>query len=446
MADKISTIYVCSQCDAQSPKWSGRCLECGAWGSLKQTIVNLTANKNSLPEAEPAIIQNLDQPGGLQVRRMMTNIQEIDRVFGQGIVVGSLTLLGGEPGIGKSTLVAQIADSLDKTIMYVSGEESLNQVKLRLERLNCKMDKIKFVGETNIEKIVSAIQTLNPALVIIDSIQTVHSRDLPSESGSVAQIRACAVKLLEVAKHDNISTIVIGHITKDGSLAGPKSLEHIVDTVLYLETDPSNSYRFLRSTKNRFGSTHELGVFEMTSQGLKEVKNPTEIFLEQNTKAITGSVISCIIEGTRPFLTEIQALVSKTVFGYPQRKSSGFDLNRLQVLAAVISKRTKINLTTQDIILNVVGGLKINDPSIDLAICGAVISSHLNKALDQKTIILGEVGLGGEVRPVGNLQHRLSEASNLGFTTAIIPKTSIKANKIETHQITSLNDLIGLLE
>ncbi|MFH0840380.1 MAG: DNA repair protein RadA [bacterium] len=446
MAEKLSTMYICSQCDAQFPKWSGRCLECGAWGSLKQATISQTTNSKGVIEAEPAEAISLDQPGDLQVRRMIVNIQEIDRVFGQGIVVGSLTLLGGEPGIGKSTLVAQIANNLNKSILYVSGEESLSQVKLRLERLSCKMDKIKFVSETNIEKVVSAIKAIKPALVIIDSIQTVHSREIASESGSVAQIRACAVKLLEVAKQDNITIIVVGHITKDGSLAGPKSLEHIVDTVLYLETDPSNSYRFLRSTKNRFGSTHEMGVFEMTSQGLKEVKNPTEIFLEQNIKPITGSVISCIMEGTRPFLTEIQALVSKTVFGYPQRKSSGFDLNRLQVLAAVISKRTKVNLTSQDIILNVVGGLKISDPSIDLAICGAVISSHLNKALDQKTIILGEVGLGGEVRPVGNLQHKLNEASNLGFTTAIIPKTNIKASNIATEQITSLNDLIKLLE
>lgn len=446
MAERLATMYLCSQCDAQFPKWSGRCLECGAWGSLKQTTVTQTTDRKGALPVTAAEVVSLDQPGSLQVRRLLTNIPEIDRVFGQGIVVGSLTLLGGEPGIGKSTLVAQIANSLDKTILYVSGEESLNQIKLRLERLNCKIEKIKFVSETNIEKVVSAIKAVEPALVIVDSIQTVYSHDLPSESGSVAQIRACAVKLLEVAKQDNITIIVVGHITKDGSLAGPKSLEHIVDTVLYLETDPSNSYRFLRSTKNRFGSTHELGVFEMTGQGLKEVKNPTEIFLEQDHAAITGSVISCIMEGTRPFLTEIQALVTKTVFGYPQRKSSGFDLNRLQVLAAVISKRTKVNLTTQDIILNVVGGLKISDPSIDLAICAAVISSQMNKTLDQKTVILGEVGLGGEVRPVGNLQHKLNEAANLGFNMAIIPKTNIKAGNIATQQIASLNDLIKLLE
>jgi len=369
-------------------------------------------------------------------------------VLGGGFVPGSLILLSGEPGIGKSTLVAQIADALskDRLVIYVSGEESAAQVKGRLERLNCSLDNLRFIGETNIEKIISSVLKAKPDLIIIDSIQTVYSSLIPSEAGSLNQIRAGAVKFLEVAKEHDITVILIGHITKDGQVAGPKSLEHIVDTVLYLEAETNNNYCLLRASKNRFGSINELGILEMTGLGFKEVLNPSLVFIDAAHVELAGSVIGCVVEGTRPFLVDIQSLVSKTVFGYPQRKTSGFDLNRLQVLSAVLSKRTKINLTSQDIILNVVGGLRLNDPALDLAVCAAIISSGLNKNFDRHTIVLGEVGLGGEIRAVSKIEQRLAEAEKLGFTQAIIPNVDVKAKKIKIIKLKNLAELAEFIK
>ena len=431
MSSKISTIYACSNCGAQSPKWSGRCLECGAWGSLQmQTVDKETISKNSI-KSNPAEIIDFNEIKTEKLNRIKTNINEADRVLGGGIVPGSLILLSGEPGIGKSTIVAQIAAAIQSgsPVIYVSGEESFAQVKARLNRLRCDSKNIKFISETNVEKIISALKKSKPVLVIVDSIQTVYTSDLPGESGSINQIRASAVKFLELAKKNDIAIILIGHITKDGTIAGPKSLEHIVDTVIYLETETAHNYRILRATKNRFGSINELGIFEMTGSGFKEIINPSAIFIETGQQKITGSTISCVMEGTRPFLVEIQALVTKTVFGYPQRKTSGFALNRLQVLIAVLTKRANINLANQDVILNIAGGLKINDPTLDLAICLSITSSLLNQIIDKKTIILGEVGLGGEIRNVPKLEQRLSEAEKLGFTRTIIPETDVKAKK-----------------
>lgn len=443
----IKTIFVCSNCDAQFPKWSGRCSECGSWGSLSEEVHDKkTEEKNSVvAKIGGADLIDLKKVDTLNLQRLTTDITEIDRVLGGGFVPGSLTLLSGEPGIGKSTLVAQIANALskDRLVVYVSGEESAAQVKNRLERLNCSLENLRFIGETNIEKIVSSVLKAKPDLVIIDSIQTVYSSLIPSEAGSINQIRAGAVKFLEVAKEHDISVILIGHITKDGQVAGPKSLEHIVDTVLYLEAETNNNYCLLRASKNRFGSINELGILEMTSLGFKEVLNPSLVFIDAAHVDLAGSVIGCVVEGTRPFLVDIQSLVSKTVFGYPQRKTSGFDLNRLQVLSAVLSKRTKINLTSQDIILNVVGGLRLNDPALDLAVCAAIISSGLNKNFDRHTIVLGEVGLGGEIRAVSKIEQRLAEAEKLGFTQAIIPNVDVKAKKLK---ITKLKNLAELAE
>lgn len=443
---KLQKIYICSKCDTQALKWSGRCMECGAWGTLGEQVVE--AKKDAkLPQSAPAEIIDLDKISGQNLDRIKTNISELDRVLGGGLVPGSLILLGGEPGIGKSTIVAQMAGVLiGRTVVYVSGEESALQIKNRFERLRIDPSSVKFINETNLDKVISAVKNINASLLIIDSIQTVYSNTAESEAGSVSQIRACAVNLLELAKGNNISVVIIGHITKDGQVAGPKTLEHIVDTVIYLEADPANNMRLLRATKNRFGSTNELGVFTMTGTGFQEITNPSAIFIESHQEKISGSAISSIIEGSRPFLVEIQALVSKTVFGYPQRKASGYDLNRLQVLSTVISKRTKANLNTQDIILNIVGGFKVNDPSLDLAVCASIISSMLNRPLDRKTLILGEVGLGGEVRAVARLEERLKDAQKLGFNRFLIPNQEIKAGKIETVKIKNLEELTDVIK
>jgi len=449
MSAGIKTIFVCSNCDAQFPKWSGRCLECGSWGTLNSSVTDTkSAKKEVAKKLGGATVLDFNSIPDTALARQRTGSEEIDRVLGGGLVPGSLILLSGEPGIGKSTLAAQIAGGLGNkiTTIYVSGEESAGQVKSRLQRLNTDFSQLKFVSETNAEKICSTALKLKPDIVIIDSIQTVYSALIPAEAGSVSQIRAAAVKFLELSKENNIAVILIGHITKDGQVAGPKSLEHIVDTVLYLENENTNNYCLLRATKNRFGSVNELGVLEMTGTGFKEVKNPSRIFLDSSSANISGSAIGCVLEGTRPFMVDLQALVTKTVFGYPQRKASGFDLNRLQVLSAVITKRTKINLTTQDIILNVVGGLRISDPALDLAACAAIISSSLNKTWERRTVALGEVGLGAEVRNVFKLEMRLKEAERLGFEAAVIPDVEVKGSKLRLMKIKNLDELAEIIK
>jgi DNA repair protein RadA/Sms len=449
MPGNIKTIFVCSNCDAQFPKWSGRCSECGSWGTLgEQVSDSQSLKKEAAKKLGGAAVIDLTAIKASSLDRFPTGISEIDRVLGGGLVPGSLVLLSGEPGIGKSTLVAQIASALSQkqSAIYVSGEESAAQVKSRLDRLNCDLKNLKFISETNVEKICSSVLKLAPGILIVDSIQTVYSSLIPAEAGGISQIRAATLKFLELAKENNIAVFLIGHITKDGTVAGPKSLEHIVDTVLYLENETNNNYCLLRAAKNRFGSVNELGVLEMTGTGFKEVKNPSLIFVESSGEKISGSAIGCVIEGTRPFLADLQALVTKTVFGYPQRKASGFDLNRLQVLSAVITKRSKINLTAQDIILNVVGGLKISDPALDLAACAAIILSHLNKDIDRRTIVLGEVGLGGEVRNVFKLEARLQEAERLGFLNAIIPNVEVKGGKLRLTKIKNLSELVEILQ
>ncbi|MEI7620568.1 MAG: DNA repair protein RadA [Candidatus Falkowbacteria bacterium] len=461
MADKNNTLFVCSKCDAQYSKWSGRCLECGSWGTIAQELVDVSdsrasfgsKDKNLLKAVKGANIIDLNSVVDANLARFVTGISEVDRVLGGGLVPGSLILLSGEPGVGKSTIVAQIADALakksDAPILYVSGEESASQVKSRLDRLGCELNNIKFISEINVEKIIAASVSVNPTLVIVDSIQTVYSSQVPSEAGNLNQIRACAVKFLELAKTYNIAVCLIGHITKDGQIAGPKSLEHIVDTVIYLETETLNNYYILRASKNRFGSVNELGILEMTGSGFREVANPTAVFIAENDRGLAGSVISCIIEGTRPFLVDIQALVTKTIFGYPQRKASGFDLNRLQVLTAVLSKRQKVNLSAQDVILNVVGGLKISDPAMDLAVCLAMVSSLLNLPLDRRMLVLGEVGLGGELRPVAKLEFRLKEAEKMGFTRVLIPEMKLdslaKMKNMEIIKVKTLSDAVDVI-
>lgn len=428
MAEKIKTIYECQHCGAQFPKWSGRCLECGQWGTLVEDIKdNKKIADNIITKMAASEVVDLSQTKNIQTARWKSGISEIDRVLGGGLISGSIVLLSGEPGVGKSTLLAQLSDFLIKknkefdNVLYISGEESAGQVKLRLERLKCDLTKFKFIGETNLEKIISSAIKLKPAMLVVDSIQTIYSATILSEAGGISQIRAVAVKFMELAKKYNIPVFLIGHITKDGQVAGPKSLEHIVDVVLYLENDGRGGHSVLRSMKNRFGSVNEIGVLEMTGGGFEEVKNPSISFLEGDLLAsFPGSVFSCVIEGNRPFLINVQALVSRTVFGYPQRKTSGFDLNRLQVLAAVISKKQKLDLTNQDIILNIVGGFKTSDPALDLAVSMAIISSFLNKEIGKEKAVLGEMGLSGEIRSVAYLDMRLREIEKMGFKQVVL--------------------------
>jgi DNA repair protein RadA/Sms len=433
------TIYECQKCGAQISKWAGRCLDCGAWGSLIETAGG-TAKEKSLEKIPAGKVVNFNEIIGKDFVRIKTGLGEFDQVLGGGIVPGSLVLLGGEPGIGKSTLVAQLAASIsagNKSTLYVSGEESAEQVKMRLDRLGLNSKSLQFLGETNISIICATIEKIKPALAIIDSIQTMATPDLPSEAGSVNQVRACTVKLLEAAKKNNIPIFIIGHVTKEGQVAGPKTLEHLVDTVLYLEGDRFHTYRLLRTVKNRFGSTDEIGIFEMNSSGLSEVKNPSAIFLEERDENIAGSAITCVVEGSRPLLVEIQALVSQTYFGYPQRRSAGFDLNRLQLLLAVLGKRANMNLGTHDAHLNVAGGYKIQEPACDLAVLLAIASAFKNKPLPREAIIFGEVGLGGEVRATGQVEKRINETEKMGFKEVIAPnfkqpiKGKIKITKVK---------------
>ncbi len=438
MSSKIKTIFECQNCGAQFPKWSGRCLECGNWGTL---VEGLSDNKKRdektiIDKISSADIVNLENVSNFQSERFKTGILELDRVLGGGLIRGSLVLLSGEPGVGKSTLLAQISNSIVKNnesfkrVLYVSGEESAGQVKLRLERLKCDLKSFDFISETNLEKIISTAIKNKPDFLIADSIQTIYSSLVPSEAGGVSQIRTIAVKFMELAKKYDIPVFLIGHITKDGQVAGPKSLEHIVDVVLSLENDGRGSYSILRSSKNRFGSVNEIGVLEMTSFGFEEVKNASSVFLDSDlSHFFPGSSFSCVVEGNRPFLINVQALVSRTVFGYPQRKSSGFDLNRLQVLSAVISKKQKLDLSSQDIILNIVGGLKASDPALDLAVSLSVVSSYLNQEIIGKMAVLGELGLGGELRPVSYLDMRLREIEKMGFVSVLLPAVLSDAEK-----------------
>ncbi|MEK7122295.1 MAG: DNA repair protein RadA, partial [Patescibacteria group bacterium] len=408
----MTTLFTCSNCDTQSPKWAGRCLECGAWGTLSQGVGSgsvLRSKSVPDPAVPPASAIPFSEISHEDVPRRSTGISEVDQVLGGGIVPGSLILLGGEPGIGKSSLLGQIAIAIskdDNSVMYCSGEESGQQVKMRMDRFakNSLRDALLFIGETQCEKICAALRQHKPALAIVDSIQTIASSEVPSEAGSVAQVRACTVKLLEVAKQENVPIILAGHVTKDGGVAGPKTLEHLVDTVLYLEGDASQQFRLLKTVKNRFGSTNEIGVFEMTGAGLIEVKNPSELFLASEGEHAPGTATTCVVEGSRAFLVPIQALTSKTYFGYPQRKAIGIDVNRLGLLVAVLSKRLGLNLGDQDIHVNVVGGLKIIEPACDLAVCAAILSSYKNKPLEQGSVFVGEVGLTGEVRSVSHIE------------------------------------------
>jgi DNA repair protein RadA/Sms len=423
MASKTATIFVCAKCDAQSTKWSGRCLECGAWGTVAESpFAKATGDRPAAaPHGRPGRIFSLVDLKGSKTSHRSTGIGEFDRVLGGGLVAGSLILVSGEPGIGKSTLLLQVAASMPD-VLYVSGEESAEQVALRFERLGMTAPNLKFLSETDLPTVLATVEAERPSLAIIDSIQTLSSPETGGAQGGATQIRAMTARLMEFAKRSGLPMLIVGQVTKDGEVAGPKTLEHLVDAVVSFEGDRSSNYRLLRTTKNRFGPTDEVGVFEMTASGLKEVANPSSFFLHDRSKDVPGSVVTCIMEGTRPILVEIQALASRTTFGYPQRRASGFDANRLQVLLAVLSERLGVPTQTHDIHINVAGGYRVKEPAADAAVVLAVVSALKGKPLPSSLAAFGEVGLGGELRPTVMLDKREAEAKRLRFTQVVSPK------------------------
>jgi len=419
------TVFVCQQCGYKSPKWVGRCPECGEWNTMVETVEVREARPlvSLLPTAQPEPLPKIS-PGGFD--RIPVPMEEFNRVLGGGIVPGSVVLIGGDPGIGKSTLLLQISALLARQIgpvLYVSGEESPQQIKMRAERLGISEEQLYVLAETNLNQILNHIEHLNPKMVIVDSIQSVYLEELTSSAGSIGQVRECAAALLRSAKASHIPIFLVGHVTKAGAIAGPRVLEHIVDTVLYLEGERFHSYRLLRSVKNRFGSTNEVGVFEMGHEGLMEVANPSEAFLSERLPAVAGSAIAVTMEGTRPLLVEIQALTSTTSFGHPRRTANGIDFNRLLLLVAVLSKRVGMRLFDQDVYVNVVGGLRIREPAADLSVALAIASSLRDVPVAPDMAIVGEVGLSGELRAIGQVEKRLNEAAKLGFKRCLLPRS-----------------------
>ncbi|MCK9301030.1 MAG: DNA repair protein RadA, partial [Bacteroidales bacterium] len=425
---KSKTIFLCSNCGSDFPKWMGKCPVCGEWGSINEEVIHRDNSSKQLhPQfsAEKSKALLLSEVESTQEARIGTGGPELDRVLGGGLVQGSMVLLGGEPGIGKSTLVLQTALNMNhKRILYVSGEESLQQIKMRAERIKGDNPQAYFLAETSLENIFEQIIQLKPELLIIDSIQTLSTEVADSSPGSVTQVRECATALLKVAKTLGMPIILIGHINKEGSLAGPKVLEHIVDTVLLFEGDTHHFYRILRSVKNRFGSIAEIGMYEMRSDGLREVTNPSELLLSQHQDGLSGVAIAAAIEGIRPFLIETQALVSTAAYGTPQRSTTGFDLRRLNMLLAVLEKRAGFKIAQKDVFLNIAGGIRVNDPATDLSVIAAILSSNLNLSIGNKVCLAGEVGLAGEIRPVNRLEQRIMEAQKLGFEQIIVPDFS----------------------
>jgi len=444
---KVKTQYICSSCGAVSERWQGKCSQCSEWNTLTETQIS-SSKKSGARSAISLSKPELLGKDSDNITRLATGIGEFDRVVGSGIVPGSLILLGGDPGIGKSTLILQVAAKVsDKNkVLYISGEESARQVSLRAGRLNIKSENLFILSETNVDTAVEQIRSEKPEFVIIDSVQTMYSDDVMSASGSVGQVSLCAQKLMNLAKSEHIAIVLIGHVTKEGNLAGPRLLEHLVDVVLYLEGDRYGGFRVLRGIKNRFGSTNETGIFEMTGDGMEEVKNPSQILLSERLDTASGTAIFATMEGTRPLLVEIQALTSITNFGYPKRTASGMDLNRLNLLIAVLTKRAGMNLANQDVFLNIVGGMAIREPALDLAVAVAVASAYKNKPVKKELVVFGEIGLAGEIRNVDNIEERLKEAEKLGFKSVILPRQSkaneAKIGKIRLIKVASIKEAI----
>lgn len=431
---KVKTQYVCQNCGYNSPRYLGRCPNCGEWNTLVEEQVQVTpsAKQSSRSTTLTGLVakaQKIGEINSQETPRVKTRLNELNRVLGGGIVPGSLILIGGDPGIGKSTLLLQVSGQLSEQhqrVLYVSGEESATQIKMRAERLAVSADDFYIYPETNMDSVQETIRDLKPDYVIIDSVQTMQATDVSSAIGSVSQIREVTAQLMKIAKSNNITIFVVGHVTKGGALAGPKILEHMVDTVLYFEGDLHHTYRILRSVKNRFGSTNELGIFEMHTDGLSEVKNPSEIFLEERLEDATGSAVVVSLEGTRPILVEIQALVTPTVYGNAQRTATGLSRNRVSLIMAVLEKRANLMLQNQDAYLKAAGGVKLDEPAIDLAIAISIASSYRDKGTQPRDAFIGEVGLTGEIRRVNRIEQRVAEAKKLGFKRIFIPKNNLK--------------------
>ena len=459
MASKDKTVYVCSKCGNDSPKWVGKCPACGAWNSYVEQVVRRespiqqarAATTGVFVTGKPKPMPFREIEAGDEVRIDM-NDAELNRVLGGGLVPGSMVLLGGEPGIGKSTLVLQTVLRMnDRRILYVSGEESPRQLKLRAERIShTPSDDCLIVCETSLEQIYTHIKNVKPDVVIIDSIQTISTEIVDSSPGSITQVRECAASILKFAKETGTPVILIGHINKEGTLAGPKVLEHIVDTVIQFEGDQHYMYRILRSIKNRFGSTAELGIYEMRQDGLRQVSNPSEVLLSSEHEGMSGVSVACTIEGVRPFLIETQALVSTAAYGTPQRSATGFDTRRMNMLLAVLEKRVGFKLAQKDVFLNIAGGLRVNDPAIDLAVITAILSSNMDAPVDHGLCMAGEVGLSGEIRPVSRIEQRIAEAEKLGFTSIIIPRYNLqgldrKKYKIEITPVRKVEEAFRII-
>ena len=447
---KVSTQYVCSNCGAKAPQMIGRCPVCGEWGTYEEEVsIATSATKGGATLRRGAKAQRLHEVDAKEEMRIDMHSTELNRVLGGGLVPGSLVLLGGEPGIGKSTLALQVLLKMgEKKTLYASGEESAKQLKLRAERLSGDASNLYILAETSLERILDSVTDIQPEIVVIDSIQTIGTEAIEASIGSLSQVRECAARILQYAKEKNVPFIIVGHINKEGSLAGPKVLEHIVDTVLQFEGDQHYVYRILRAQKNRFGSTSELGIFQMQQDGLREVVNPSELLLSKNREGLSGIAIAAAVEGVRPLLIEVQALVASAAYGTPQRSSTGFDGRRLNMLLAVLEKRVGFKLMQKDVFVNIAGGLRVNDPAIDLAVLAAVLSSNMDIALSEETCITGEVGLAGEIRPVNRIDQRIREAEKLGFQHIIVPsgqKYNAHGLKIKVVEVSRVVDAFKIL-
>jgi len=451
---KIKTHFVCQSCGYQAPKWLGKCPGCQEWNTFaeERVIEEKVPERDLLGFESEAIPMPITEIMGEDKGRLQIGIGEFDRVLGGGIVLGSVVLVGGDPGIGKSTLLLQVTDRLasrGKKVLYVSGEESLQQTKMRADRLGISSEHLFVVSETSIEKILEDIQTVRPSTVVVDSIQTIYSSELPSTPGSISQVREASSRLLYLAKHLSVPIFLVGHVTKEGFIAGPKVLEHMVDTVLYVEGEATHAFRILRAVKNRFGSTNEIGVFEMKDSGLVEVVSPSEFFLSERAQPTSGSVVMPSLEGSRPILIELQALVVPTSFGVPRRTAEGVDVNRVSLLVAVMEKRLGVHLGNQDIFVNIAGGMRVEEPAADLGVIAAIASNAKDKVVDPESVIFGEVGLGGEVRGVSQSEVRVKEASRLGFKRCLLPKQNQEKMKgpkgIDLIGVNSIQEAMKLL-